>query len=773
MKWFCLAEKIFDKGYFDGASAGKFYREISISRDEFDSGEGKLSKRTIHPFVLFCRKINSSFPGFGKNAKKFQPQYQDAVSFLGWDLAPEEFAGATIFASIVSIAVGLILAGIVFFFLLESLAAFLGTIALLLVLLLLAGPPLISINFFQNFPLAVAKDEQTKALTFVPEIVGYMIMSMKLTPNLEKAVEFSAEHGSGKIANDFKRIIWDTQIGVFNSLSEALDDLAYRWGKFSDEFKTALMSIRASVLENTEAKRYQLLDKTMTAVLESVKAKMEKYARSVASTATTLFMLGVFLPLVLIIILPVGSAFSGQAFANPIMLVLIYNIVIPGIVFFYAWNSLKQRPPTYEVPKIPEGFQGMPAKWKMKLGKGLMDLRLLIALILVAGIASAFFLSAEGLPPKSLVNGIEGIPIILPPDKTAEGVLEKANLPKTQFDIDGDREKELISIGSSLANAKKQVVLEKQQFFLRGENDVTKYNFVMVLVLTLSICLFIYFYYSEVYRIKEQKKIIEMETEFKDSLYILASRMGENKPIEEAMKHAWKFLPNQNVSQAVFGKTVENIELLGMPLEAAVFDKSYGSLKNIPSTTIRSSMKLLVDSVQLGVNVASRSMISLSLQLNNSEKVNGLLKSLTLDMVSSMSLMVIFIAPMVLGITTALQKVVMRTLASVASSNLTQQLQNIDQLAAGTGANLGGLTTINPEVFNSLVQPDQFLLIVAFYVIEMVIIMTYYTTKIEEDNNVLVKMNIGRNLPIAIMVFILTVVAANIAISGFMGNSGI
>ena len=51
---------------------------------------------------------------------------------------------------------------------------------------------------------------------------------------------------------------WDVQLGVYSSLSEALDALAYRWGDFSDEFKRALMRIRASVLEPTEAARYAM-----------------------------------------------------------------------------------------------------------------------------------------------------------------------------------------------------------------------------------------------------------------------------------------------------------------------------------------------------------------------------------------------------------------------------------------------------------------------------------------------------------------------------------
>ena len=98
-------------------------------------------------------------------------------------------------------------------------------------------------------------------------------------------------------------LIWNVQIGVYNSLSEGLDALAYQWGKYSDEFKRSLMRIRASVIENTEAKRYALLDQIMSDMLESIRNKMEQYARDLSQPSTMLFYIGVLLPLLLIIIL--------------------------------------------------------------------------------------------------------------------------------------------------------------------------------------------------------------------------------------------------------------------------------------------------------------------------------------------------------------------------------------------------------------------------------------------------------------------------------------
>ena len=112
----------------------------------------------------------------------------------------------------------------------------------------------IVVNYIQKYPINAADAEKKRALTYVPQIVGYLIMSLKLVPNLEKAIEFAAEHGKGKIADDFKELLWNVQIGVFNTVPEALDDLAYRWGDYSSEFKEALMMIRLQYWKKRKAR---------------------------------------------------------------------------------------------------------------------------------------------------------------------------------------------------------------------------------------------------------------------------------------------------------------------------------------------------------------------------------------------------------------------------------------------------------------------------------------------------------------------------------------
>ena len=142
----------------------------------------------------------------------------------------------------------------------------------------------------------------------------YMGMSMKLSPNLERAIAFAAEHGEGKIAESFRELLWNSQTGVYSNLEEGLDEMAYNWGKYSPEFKQALMTIRSSVLEPDETHRNILLDSALEDSLTSIGNKLSDRATSLKGPSMNMFYLGVLLPLILIIVLPIGAVLGGNTF---------------------------------------------------------------------------------------------------------------------------------------------------------------------------------------------------------------------------------------------------------------------------------------------------------------------------------------------------------------------------------------------------------------------------------------------------------------------------
>jgi len=802
-----MAQKISGKDF--GLTPGQIYRGITTVGEDFE-GETKLGVEQDPAFVKFCKKMHTRYPGFAKNAT-FPEKHREAVAFLGWRLSPGDFSAALKGTLVTAGVPAFIIIILVLLFGIGITIGEFDTASLIgggFLTGLVGGDADISMNLFMglvfiaiigialgeyfifSFPLSAAEDERNLALTYVPEMVGYMIMSMKLVPNLEKAIEFSAKHGRGKVSTDFKRLIWDFQIGVYTSIAEGLDALAYRWGEYSTELKESLMKIRASVMEPSESQRYQVLDKTMLEVLDSVKGKMEDYARSLNQPSIMLFYLGVLLPLILIIILPVGSAFSGTALAQPLLLVLIYCVGIPAAAFIFAKNVVSKRPPTYEPPQIPNDYPELPKNWGMPLGKGKIDARVVAIGILLLGTFLSFMISSQGFPPKLIMSSSEQEDFMsfqmLRADRSLEQILQDSMMDKEKFGkkvfdfylVDyydlkkGSYYIGLVNEGMSPTDAEKLALMELLKFTSSPKNDPSKALFWAGFVITLVIVGSFLLYHKNIYKRKAQLNVIKMEDEFKESMYVIASRMGENKPVESALKQAKDFLPNLLVSQRIFGKTVENIELMGLSLENAIFDPIYGSMKNIPSKTLTTAMRLLVDSVSLGVEVASRTLMSLSLQMENMDKVNKSLKDMVSDVTTTMTTMAIFIGPIVLGITVALQRVVMMTLSSIISSptisNLNSETNQGIGSVVGSQINTESLFQISVETFNSLASPVVFFLIIAIYVVEIVIIMIYFTTKIQEDNDLLFKVNLAKSLPIAVIIFVITVVVANTAIAALL-----
>ncbi len=743
---------------------GDLYRKITLVREDFKIEETKEDKKKSSLYLELCLKLNQLMPNLTKKAK-IDKKYKNALEFLGWQIKEREFANAVNVFSIICLGCALVLGAVIMLvpFTNELFLSFSESI--IMGYAFMFGLPialsLIAIFYFKEYPLMEAEKEKNRALSYVPEIIGYMIMSMKLVPNLEKAIEFASKTGTGKLAEEFKQIIWNMQLGVKGTIYEALDYLAYRWGKYSEEFKQALMRIRASLLESDQAVRIELLDKTMDEVLTAIKNKMESYAKNLTQKTVILFYVGVLLPLILVIILPVGSAFSGSDFAKAEYLFVLYNVLLPLGLFVYASQILSERPHTNKPPKIEDTFPGLPKKGFAFVGGMEIPIIIIVAVVLVLGGLGSLFISYNGVPPRMFFG--EHGDFLLKHDQSVAEVLQRENLPENWFKKDGPRYQELLDETKSEEKAIAKLKQEEQSFFMQSQNDITPYNLIFGLIITLTFALSACFYFDAKYKRKIQKEIEKMEEEFEESLYVIASRLAENRPMENALKYTMEFFPNYTISKQVYKKTLENVKLLGMPLDKAFFDKTYGSLKYIPSKIIKGSIKILVDSVSLSVSVASKSLMSMAMQLTNLKKVNQTLHSLLGDTTQTMTTMILFIAPVVLGITVALQKIVIGTLATVATSGVLDSMQNqsVQNALTNSAIELPTITSINTSAISSIASPAEFLVMIAIYIIELVIIMTYFTTKIDNENMLEVKMNIARNLPIAVIVFCTSVIIAN------------
>ena len=731
---------------------GKIYSSISVESRDFSVSENKLTKRKQNTYVKFCKKIYKQFPSLGKNGK-FNKKTKDAIDFLNWELDSEEYTAGTKFVLMFGSFLTLISIILLYVYFLDSITKMFSSVSI--AYLIVIGVPLFTFLYlfssFQKYPLNAVKSEKVKALTFVPEILGYMVMSMKLVPNLEKAIEFAAHHGHGKISEDLKKLLWEVKVGIKSSVAEALDELAYKWGDVSPELKKALMKIRASVIEVSEAKRFQILDQTIKDTLVSIKNKLEDYARSLTQPSMVIFYLGVLLPLLLIIVLPVGSAFSGSAMARPIYLILIYNLLIPIFSILYTKKIIKNRPATYVPPKIPDNHPDLPPKHTIRFGKLNINVFIIMIVVGVLFIGGSLYLQNQFGFTKHKFLVADGYISADQPNSAAQFRCTPPEIIKKQKDPNFQCQSEV-------------------EYWQDPAHNTTPFYLIYGILFTISLLLSLFLYSESAYKRKIQLQSEKMEDEFKDALYIIASRLGENKPIEDALSYSTQFLSKSLIAKNIFEKTINNIRVLGLNLNSSLFDPNYGALKNNPSTIINSAMRLMVDSVQLGVSVAAKTLMSYSIQLRNTDEVAKTLKNLIESITQTLTSMAKFIAPIVLGITTALQKVVISTLTSVSNSGALSDMQeSVNNISKGVNSLGGSLNVssvssmgqIDPTVIAKMASSTTFLIIVAIYIIEIVIIIIYFTTMIEQDNITLTKLRIAKTLPISIIIFILTTIFAN------------
>lgn len=664
-------------------------------------------------FVGLTRFFASKNAGYGKGAR-FTAEQQALFNFLGWNVTAEEFYATAKALLLYGLMLGAVAAAAFYLFIGPAVGITDLQITLLVCLVLLLLPVMSSF-IYQRYPQMAAERERMLSLAYIPEIVNYLVMSLRLNPNLERAVEFAANHGRGKIAEELKELVWDVQIGNYLSIEEGLDALAYRWGGYSDDFKHALMLIRSSSLEADHTRRVELLEKASLDVLEGSKEKMDIYARNLHQPTVFLYYFGILLPLMLAIILPIGAAFvKGLPIAKAEAIFVIYCILIPAGIYVYGGSILGGRPPTYVPPQISERYPGLPKRGNMRLAGVEFSYTLAAALVF----AAVMLLGSLG--DQWMISQLE--------PWNREAALQ--NEPHVQL------------LGFTLYS-----------FGILGT----------ILAISLAISAYLWGKYGERKRIQDE--IRAMEGEFKDATYVLASRLGENRPMEDALAYSIEFLPKSKISERVFRRVLENITLLGMTLEAAAFDKVYGAMRNLPSQTIRSGMRLLVDSVELGVNVAAKSLMSLSFQMRNAQKIDETLRRLLADVTTLLGTMSTFIVPVVIAVVSSLQTIIINSLSGVSLGGGEE---------AGAGVSVGGINFKGASSFfdtsglkENTATPGEFLFAMGIYVVEVVILLTYFNSQVEDTNNKLhTYTSIAKALPIASVVFAAAAYFATRALAG-------
>ena len=575
-----------------------------------------------------------------------------------------------------------------------------------------------------KLPDFFANSRRLKASNQMVQCVFYMASFLRHTSNLELAVRFAAERLSPPLAFDLKKVLWDVQTNKYGTIKESLDLYLETWRGWNDEFIESMDLISGSLYEPSESKRLSLIDKGLNVMLDETYEKMLHYSHELKNPITMLYMLGLVLPILGLVILPLIAAFTGKT--PPIVLAayiaLIYNFTLPIILFYLTKVTLSKRPTGYGEVDISEQIPSIKKYVNVLMPFG--GRQLLVSPLVLSLVIGAVFFFIGILP--------WGLQFVLEEDFLRN---EQPFLPSLGFKLLDYQFPEAAFAGEKTG-------------LPSGPYGIGAAILSVFIPLAFGIGIGLYFLMrsKNVFKIRERSK--KLENEFASALFHLGNRIGDGIPVEVAVEKVTSLMKG-SFSAEFFTIASFNMRQFGMNLEGAIFDRKRGALNYFPSRTIESVMKVLIESSRKGPKSASLALINVSAYMKNIHRVDERLRDLMADIISDVKQQVSVLAPAIAGIVVGVTSMIINILGQLKErgSELTQLS---DQSTAG--AQVPDLL----ETFGSGIPTYYFQIIIGVYIVQAVYIMSILINDVESGSDKLSERYMaGNNMVKSTLVYVL------------------
>lgn len=538
------------------------------------------------------------------------------------------------------------------------------------------------IIILQRLPSYLANSWRLKASNQMVLCIFYVVTYMRHTSNLENAIAFAAEHLSPPLSLDLRKVLWDVETEKYDNVKDSLDAYLETWRKWNNEFIEAFHLIESSLYETSEQRRVELLDKSLDLMLQETYEKMLHYAHNLKSPITTLHMLGIILPVLGLVILPLVVSFIGTA--KWYHIAALYNVLLPVVVYYLGRNILSTRPTGYgdtDIGEVNPAFQ----KYQnaiMKIGnKEIFISPLMISVLIACTIAVA------GL-----------LPLIL-------------HLVAPTFELD--------MFGFKLQDYRVSNNPATPGMILGPYGMLAS---VLSLAFPIALAVAIGWYArirsKNVIKIRENAK--KLEDEFASALFQLGNRLADGIPAEAAFGRVAEMMPD-TVSGQFFNLVSTNIRKLGMGLREALFDPRRGAVAAFPSAVIESSMKVLIESIRKGPLIAANALTNVSRYIKEIHAVNERLRDLMAEIISDMKSQITFLTPAISGIVIGITSMI-TTILGALSSQVTKLSES-----GGSGAQVSSIASL----FGDSIPTYYFQIVVGIYVVQIITILTIIANSIE------------------------------------------
>lgn len=661
-----------------------------------------LFSRGLGDYPKFCKGVAKRLP-FLVEKRRHDEKTERALEFLEMDITYGE-----VVASSMATFLGSLLAMPPMYLLITLGLANQGPLIPMLTMIILGG---LVFLVFLKFPVYKAGSERVRSLSTMPEAVSYLTMSMKMVPNIERAIQFAARRTRGSIGSRLRKLLWQVQLRIFSTSEEALLAFGKDWREWNEDFEKAIYFIRNSQLERVEARRIAFLDKAMEVVLSGTREKLTRFAKSLVTPSMTLYFVGLVLPVIFLALVPtlvammgseamgtgpgdvIGSVQPEEQRGSPLSIILvIYNILIPVGLYLGGMRILRNRPGTFPPPEV-EGGEELPRKGCVWIGSGKNRHQVPAILVMLAFVPVVLIGIAGSDPALAQGLGLEGTLITFQ---------ESGGVP--------------VGTGRIL-------FLEAPIFILLGT----------------SLSLGVYLYLIGMPKMRIRKKVLKMEEDFVHALVLLGSRLGEGRPLEDAMEHVAETMKESAINP-LMQRAAINIRVGSMTLRESLMDEKRGALSSCGSDLIKKTFGVIVDSVDKGSESAAETVSKMSTHMENMRDVETETQELLNSVVTGISIIVSTIGPLVAGIAVVMHSFLLR---------------QIYKIAGGQG---GGISPLWMQ------------LIVMIFLIEAVVILTWYYSDIKSPGDSTVRnIETGRNLILSSVVYFAVIMMGSMLFGAFGG----
>ena len=577
------------------------------------------------------------------------------------------------------------------------------------------------------YPQRLANQWRLKASSQMVPAILYIVVYMRHTPNLEKAIAFAAKHLQPPLSLDFKKVFYDVEIGKFSTIKESLDNYLEVWRDYSTEFIESFHLIQSSLFEPDNSRRIATLEKSLQVVLDGVYDKMLKFTHEVRGPLTNVYMLGVVLPTLGLALLPLASAMVGDM-VKWYHVFILFNMIVPFFVFYLTDKIMLLRPGGYGETSL---LERNPFYHKYASSRPYFIAFLICMPFILIGL----------------------FPLIIQYTPITEWIGIQKDYTFSQFGIP---------------------FLENEKFFdfMEYEGGVVGPFGIVAFFMGMFFPLGIALFFVISYKIKTKELIVErdrtkkLESEFNNSLFQIGNRMGNGTPPELVFGKVAESSRGL-MTEDFFRRVNYNIQQMGMSVEGAIFDVNRGALIYFPSDLIATSMRVLVESAKKGLKIAALSLMSISEYVKNIQKITMRLKDMLAEIASDMKSNMTFLAPLLSGIVVGLAVMITTILNKIRISSF---------LEGGEFPGIGQLGIIG-DIFSmeKMIPPYFVQIAVGIYLIQIVFILTKTLVTVDSGEDRLEKTNkTGRNLFLGVVLYFFTAlltttllfILANIVLGG-------